>query len=158
MKRYFSLREVASAVVLMIGLTRMTGYFLGNQVLQGIGAVSGVAPFTKVFCSADGYEAFTARFWLRGQKADGSTEELEMTPERYARLRGPYMRRNVYGAALVFAPKLPQPLRESLHANALRPHSTMWRELGLPEDWISATIRIHDREGQEWDFSITPKS
>lgn len=152
MKPRFSFHNGMAALLLVLGLTRMTGYFLGNRALQGIGAVSGIAPYTKVFCSADGYEAFTARFWLRGQKADGSTEEVVFSPELYTRLRGPYMRRNVYGAALVFAPRLPAALREAIHAKALRPDGPMWRELNLPRDWKQVSIEIEDRDGARWSY------
>ena len=155
MKSLARLRDAAAVFLLFFGLTRMAGYFLENRMLQGIGAASGIAPYTKVFCATDGYEAFTARFWLRGERADGSTEDLPFTPALYARLRGPYMRRNVYGAALVFAPKLPQGLREAVHAHALRPGGEMWRELALPADWTRATIMIEDREGIRWSLSST---
>lgn len=134
-------------LILLLGLTRMTGYFLNSKVLQGIGAASGIAPFTKVFSDTDGYEAFTASFLLRGRTADGSVEEVVITPGRYARLRGPYMRRNVYGAALVFAPRLPENLRTALHRDALRPGSPLRQELGLPDDWVSADLIIRPREG-----------
>jgi hypothetical protein len=155
MSKRISFQNAAALLVLALGLTRMAGYLLDNRVLQGIGAASGVAPFTKVFCSADGYEAFTADYWLYGQRADGSKEKLKLTPELYAKIQGPYMRRNVYGAALVFAPRLPEQLRQCLHDTALQPNSTMWQELALPKDWISASIHIQDREGQEWDFSAS---
>ena len=157
MKARLSFHNVMAALLLFLGLTRMVGYFLGNRPLQGIGAASGIAPYTKVFCSAEGYEAFTARFWVRGQKADGSTEGIVFTPELYTRLRGPYMRRNVYGAALVFAPRLPAPLREAVHAKALRPDGPMWRELGLPRDWKHVSIEIEDRDGHRWSFT-SPES
>lgn len=153
MKPRISFHNLIAAFLLLLGLTRMAGYFLDNRVLQGIGAASGIAPYTKVFCSAGGYEAFTARFWLRGEKADASTQDIVFTPQLYARLHGPYMRRNVYGAALVFSPRLPAPLRDAVHAQALHPGSLMWRELDLPEDWKHVTIQIEDRAGSRWSFS-----
>lgn len=147
MKRNSRLPDIAAAIILVLGLTRMVGYWLDSHTLQGIGAASGVAPFTKVFSATDGYEAFTASFRLRGQNKDGVRHEIALTPERYARLHGPYMRRNVYGAALVFAPRLPEELRVALHKHALNPGSAMWRELDLPTDWVSAEIHIQPREG-----------
>lgn len=134
-------------LILVLGLTRMAGYCMNSKILQGIGAASGIAPFTKVFSDTDGYEAFTASFLLRGKTASGSVEEIIITPERYARLRGPYMRRNVYGAALVFAPRLPENLRTVLHRDSLKPGAPMRRELGVPDSWISADLVILPREG-----------
>ncbi len=141
-------------IFLALGLTRMTGYFLDSKILQGIGAASGIAPFTKVFSETDGYEAFTASFCLRGRTAEGGVQEIALTPERYARLRGPYQRRNVYGAALVFAPRLPERLRESLHARALLPGSVLREELGIPSDWVAAELVVRPREGSA-DTSFT---
>lgn len=157
MKQRSRLPNIAAAIILALGLTRMVGYWLDNRTLQGIGAASGLAPFTKVFCATDGYEAFTASFRLRGQNEDGVSHEITLTPERYARLRGPYMRRNVYGAALVFAPRLPEELRVALHERALKPGSALWRELDLPTDWVSAEIHIQPREGSletTWIYPI----
>ena len=153
MKTHITIRDGLLALMLVVGMTRMMGYVVGSRLLQGIGAASGIAPFTKVFCSVDGYEAFTAQYWLCGARADGSTEKLELTRERYARLHGPYMRRNAFGAALVFAPRLPEALRSALHAEALRPQSVMWRELEVPDEWVSLAILIRDLEGNEWCFT-----
>ncbi len=144
-------------LVLVLGLTRMVGNWTQSKVLQGIGAASGIAPFTKVFSATDGYEAFTASFVIRGTAANGAVSEIQLTPEIYSQLRGPYMRRNVYGAALVFAPRLPEALRMTLHNQALRPDSPLRTELEIPADWVSAELIIRPREGSPdsaWTYQI----
>lgn len=139
--------NTAAAVILLLGLTRMAGHWWDCRWLQGLGAASGIAPFTKVFSSVDGYEAFTAQCGLRATDAAGIRQEIRLTPARYAGIRGPYLRRNVHGAMLVFAPRLPENLRASLHRQALRPHAGLRRELGIPEDWTDFEIFIEPRAG-----------
>ena len=138
--------------ILLLGLTRMAGYLMDNRALQGLGAASGLAPFPKVFCDSDGYEAFTATCVLSGQKPDGTREEIPLTPERYARLQGPYQRRNAYGAALIFAPRMPENLRLSLLQQQMAPGSPLWQELGLPDNWTAAQLTIHPRPGQAGSY------
>ena len=51
-------------------------------------------------------EPFSTRFVLEWTDAAGRAGSLRLTPEVYARLRGPYNRRNVYGAAVACGPVL----------------------------------------------------
>jgi hypothetical protein len=46
-------------------------------------------------------------------------------------MRGPYNRRNVYGAALAYAPVLPPALRDPVTKHALCGDAPLLRELGL---------------------------
>jgi hypothetical protein len=139
-------------LILLLGLTRMAGHLMDNRTLQGLGAASGIAPFPKVFCDSDGYEAFTATCVLSGQKPNGTRQEILLTPERYARLQGPYQRRNAYGAALIFAPRLPENLRQSLLQQQMSPGSPLWHELGLPANWTAACLTIQPRPGQSGPY------
>ena len=127
---------------------QMIGYLCGLPILRGLGAASGIAPFPKVFCEAEGYEGFAARFVLEGTRQDGSHWEQKIDPETYARIRGPYNRRNVYGATLAYAPRLPEALRAALLAETLAPGSQMRRELGVPEDIRALRILIFPRSGE----------
>jgi hypothetical protein len=62
---------------------------------------------------------------------DGTERQLELTPEVYAKLRGPYNRRNVYGAALAFGPVLPVEMRNAVMKYALCGERPLFRELGI---------------------------
>lgn len=140
--------NLIAIVVLVIGSTQMVGYLTGLRPLRGIGLASGVAPFPKVFCEADGYEAFAARFQLEGTRPDGSSWIAPLDPERYARIQGPYNQRNVHGATLAFAPRLPEDLRRSLISGALAPESCLRRELDIPEDLTDLRVVITPRPGE----------
>jgi hypothetical protein len=73
-----------------------------------------------------GLETYSTRFLF---EIDG--RRIELTPEIYARLRGPYNRRNVYGAALAYAPVVPAELREPVTQFALCGDKPLLRELGI---------------------------
>lgn len=142
-------RNRLALLVLGLGLLQMVGHFCGSREMRGLGLATGFAPYPKVFCEVDGYEAFAARFELVGKHADGSPWQGEIDPARYARLAGPYNRRNVYGAALAFAPRLPGELRDGVIARALHPDSTLRRELDIPGDVVDLRVRIRHGQ-QEW--------
>jgi hypothetical protein len=74
--------------------------------LKGIGAATGASPEPKVFSSVRGLETFSTRFFIEWTDGAGNFHSPEITPELYAELRGPYNRRNVYGALLAYGPVL----------------------------------------------------
>ena len=148
-------RNVMAILLLIVGMSQMVGYVTGLRVLRGIGLASGVAPFPKVFCAADGFEAFAASFYVEGDLPGGELWSRKVDPEWYAQMRGPYNRRNVYGAALAFAPRLPEDLRDAILEEALKPGSAMRSELGIPSDLTSLRVRIIPRDGESdgpWTF------
>lgn len=89
----------------VVGLSQMAGDVLGWPALRGLAAATGAAPAPKVFGSVAGHETFSARFTLQWDDGAGR-RSLDVTPEVYERLRGPYNRRNAYGAALSYGPVL----------------------------------------------------
>ncbi|MCU0797278.1 MAG: hypothetical protein MUF31_15240 [Akkermansiaceae bacterium] len=142
-------------LVLGVGLLQMLGHITGWKVLRGLGLASGISPYPKVFCAVEGYEGFTARFELEGIRDDGAVWRVPLDGERYARIRGPYNRRNVHGATLAFAPRLPGELREELLERALAPGSVLREELGVPADVRQLRVRITPRDGNDlgpWVF------
>lgn len=152
-------RNLLALLLLVVGSSQMIGYLTGKPLLRGVGLASGIAPFPKVFSEADGYEAFAASFRLEGLLADGTRWNRDIDPEWYSQLRGPYNRRNVYGAALAFAPRLPGKLRDHLLRQALSPASRMRKELGIPEDLHDEAIIITPRDGENhgpWKFTPDP--
>lgn len=97
----------AAALLLgALGCIRMLADLAGLAPVAAVAAASGAAPAPKVFTSAQGLETFSSRFFVEWETADGETHAVELGPERYARLAGPYNRRNVYGAAFAYGPVL----------------------------------------------------
>ena len=126
---------------------QMVGYISGSVVLRGIGAASTTSPLPKVFSDVDGLETFASEFTLRYRDVSGTVTETPITPKLYGRLGGPYNRRNVYGAALSYAPRLPVPLWEAVYCYGLAPEGPLRTELGLGAEAteISVTIRTRTR-------------
>lgn len=152
-------RNTMAIVLIVVGSLQMVGYLTGRKALRGIGAAGVFAPFPKVFCEAEGYEAFAASFFLEGTQPDGRAWSCQLTPERYAKLAGPYNRRNVYGATLAFAPRLPDEMRTVLLGKALSENSTLLRELEIPPDVEGLKIRIVPRPGEAnepWIYQPEP--
>lgn len=124
-------RTVLAAGLLVVGLLQMAGDVTGLTVLRGLGAATAASPAPRVFSSVRGLETFSTRFYLDWIDADGSAQSLELTPETYARMLGPYKRRNVYGAVLAYGPVLPADLRDPVMRYALTGDAPLLREVGI---------------------------
>ena len=136
-------RKIATILIGTIACLQIAGHLIGSRTLRGLGLATGIAPYPKVFCEANGYEPFAATFELTGS----NEEKIALTAERYADLEGPYQRRNVYGAALAYAPGLPEDLRNHLFEKILTDNFTLAHELGLTEI-RDPEIIITPREGE----------
>src|SRR5688572_11455961 len=91
-----------------LGLMQTVGYVVGSKAIRAIGAATAASPLPKVFSDVDGLEPFASTFHLEGTTSGGERIRIPLTPELYQRLQGPYNRRNVYGAAIAFGPRLPE--------------------------------------------------
>ena len=60
----------------------------------------------RVFSSVHGLETFSSEFVVEWTDNERRAQAVKLTPELYSRLQGPYNRRNVFGAALAYAPVL----------------------------------------------------
>jgi hypothetical protein len=145
-------RQLGAAGLLIFSMIQMAGDLSGNRLLKGLGAASVAAPAPKVFCDLNGFEPFASTFVVTLDGDD--TISLPITPDLYARLKGPYNRRNVYGAAIAGAPLLPESMRQTVLAYAFAPDGPLGRELGVPKD-SRVTLRIHTNtrgRNDRWTF------
>lgn len=133
-------QDWGAALLLLLGLSQMAGDALGLRWLRGLGAASVAAPLPKVFSDVSGLETFASDFLLEAETPRGVLH-VPITPHLYARVEGPYNRRNVYGAALSYAPRLPGELWKPVYCYGLAPNGPLRRELGLPAD--ATAIRVH---------------
>jgi hypothetical protein len=149
-------RNCAAIVLLVLGSFQMLGDITGSRVLRGIGAASAMSPAPKVFNDVDGLETFASEFTLHYRRIDGQHASLGITPEVYGRLGGPYNRRNVYGAALSYAPRLPEPLWTTVFCYGLTPGGPLRSEIGIPADAheLSISIRTLTRgRTDQWTYA-----
>ena len=128
-----SRHTLGAAALLVLGLSQMAADLAGWPTLKAIAAATGAAPAPKVFGAVQGHETFSARFTLHWQTADGVWHEAPITPERYARLRGPYNRRNAYGAALSYGPVLKDDPHAGRMFDAVARHATCGDATALRE-------------------------
>jgi hypothetical protein len=154
---------LAAAFLIALGCTQMAGDVLRLPVVKGIGAATSASPAPKVFTAQEGFETYANRFYLEWRDAGGAQKSLELTPEVYAALTGPYNRRNVFGAVFSYAPVLDaNPLTRPMFRTVLersfcgaRPPVT---EIGLPPDaarHAAARIRLEPRRAPgRHDFAL----
>lgn len=157
------MRRIAAYALLVLGLLQMLGSVTGSAALRGIGAASAASPAPKVFTTVRGLETFSTRFELSWDDIDGKERSIVLTPDLYAGLKGPYNRRNVYGALLAYGPILAtDPLTSAMYREisrfALCGDAPVLRDLGLDPGRIgeSVTIRYTPRPGS--DIGDLPRS
>lgn len=127
-------------IIIIFSSFQILGFLFNWKELKGIGAASLISPFPKVFGDVDGLETFASKFTLILHHNDGRVSRIEVTPELYSKLKGPYNRRNVYGAALSYAPKMPENLWKTVfHYGFTGP---LIHELDLPEDLKCVGVEI----------------
>ena len=96
----------AWGLLLVLGLSQMAGDLFALPWLRGLAAATAASPAPKVFTNHGAREPFSTRFALVVHDTRGGVERIELTPELYARLEGPYNRRNALGAVLAAGPIL----------------------------------------------------
>jgi len=136
------MRSRSAYLLLAVGLMQMTGDLCDVPVLRGLGAATMASPAPRVFTTRAGIEGFSARFFI-----EWPNHSLELTPQLYARLRGPYNRRNVYGAALAGGPLLRsdpklRPMWDAVASRALCGNAPLLRELGIDPTTIDGPVRL----------------
>ena len=139
-----------------MGSLQMIGYVAGSDTLRGFAAATTMAPMPKVFSDVNGLETFASEFTLNYWEPNGTEDSLRITPDVYARIGGPYNRRNVYGAALSYAPRMPEALWTSVYCYGLAKQGPLRREIGLrPEQRdMAITIRTKTRGRHDsWTFA-----
>jgi hypothetical protein len=132
--------RVAAGVLVGVGCLQLTGDLLGALPLKALGAASHASPAPKVFTAHEGLETFSARFVIGWHDSAGVPKNVELTPKLNNRIRGPYNRRNPFGAALAGAPMLSaSPQLAPMHQAMLR-HTFCRRENLLAEIGITQAL------------------
>jgi hypothetical protein len=130
-----------------LGLLRMIADLAGLAPLAAAAAATGASPAPRVFSSVRGLETYSTRFFVEWTTDAGAQRSVELTPERYARLAGPYNRRNVYGAAIAYGPLLAGDphagaLWRSVYREALCGDAPLLGELGIDASDRIGNVRV----------------
>lgn len=128
--------KLYALLLLLVGSLQIVGDVLRVPAVKGLGAATMISPAPKVFSSVRGLETYSTRFFVEWTDEESDAHELELTSQVCAGIRGPYNRRNVYGAALAYGPVLAQDPngRAMLHSvleYGLLGDAPLLRELGI---------------------------
>lgn len=144
---------IAAAGLIAIGSIQMLGDLCAQPQIKAIGAVTHASPAPKVFTAQNGFETFSARFFIEWRDTSGQPHTLELTPSTYRRLQGPYNRRNAYGAALSYGPVLAanprtRPMLDLVMDHAFCGDAPLLGELGIQKDDIvyPLIVRLEPRQ------------
>jgi hypothetical protein len=141
-------------VLLVVGLLQMSGDALDGagltrvgSALKALGAATTASPAPRVFAASRGLETFSTRFYVEWTDDVNESHSLLITPELYARIRGPYNRRNMYGAALAYGPILASTdttrrLFDSVAEYALCGQAPLLQELRVNTKTIRGRVRV----------------
>lgn len=136
----------AQCSLLAIGLVQMAAAIAGADGLRAVASATLLSPAPKVFTAVSGIETFSSSFFVEWSEPGGERSE-RITPQRYAQLEGPYVRRNAYGAALAYGPVLAtnprtRAMLEAVLRRALGGDAPIARELGLDVERRTGPLRV----------------
>ena len=153
--------KVFSYLLIGIGSLQLLGLVIGNDTIRGLGFATGASPLPLVFSKFRGVENFAADFFIDVEFDNGDRLETRLTSEMYSNLKGPYNRRNPYGAVLAYGPMLTEKhevqLRDQILRYGICSNGPLARELGYEQIIRSATISFRSKtKGKEktWDFHV----
>jgi hypothetical protein len=143
-------------LLLALGLLQMAGDLLHVPAIKGLAAATAASPAPKVFSAVRGLETYSTRFFVEWTDAAGRFQSVEITPERASGLRGPYSRRNVYGAVLAYGPIMQsdatlRPMFDSVSRYALCGDAPLLREMGIDIAGMQSRprVRLETRPGSQ---------
>ena len=151
------MKNLIYVLVVLIGMLQIIGYVTKVDAIRSLGIVSSSAPLPLVFTEVKGVETFVSDFYIRYKDAEGVQQELKLTPEIYKQLRGPYNRRNIYGAAIGYGPVLPESLWNSVLSYGLCNH-VLNEEFDISNEASEVSVSIKTRTAHRDDsWILTPK-
>ena len=141
------MRFLPLAVLCFVGCLQMAGDLLRLPPLKAFGAALAASPAPKVFTAQNGFETYSSSFFLEWTGSGGAQHSVEITPENYSGVRGPYNRRNAYGAAVSYGPVLAAnprtaPMLAAVTQYALCGQAPLVRELGLDAAAGAGSMRL----------------
>lgn len=142
----------AAWALLLLGLMQMFGDLAGLPGLKALAGATAASPAPKVFCAVKGYETISTKIRFEILQ-DGRWEPAPLL--EVGRLRGPYNRRNVYGAALAYAPVMEPGLRRAVWRHGLCGEAGLLDEAGLEAYKGRKTRLVYElRDGREKVFPV----
>ncbi len=144
-----------TALVLGIGSLQIIGLLTQIDAIRNIGRLTSASPLPFVFSDFRGLETYSLEFNITAEGTDGTSITKLITPKLYGEFKGPYNRRNVYGAVLAYGPKLHEPSEKPMVDSVLKygfcnngPLAEMFESsTPLRKVVITATSKARNAEG-----------
>lgn len=153
--------RIPALILITVGLISPIGYFFNITALKGLGLSYAISPLPLVFSDVNGFETFSAKFELNLNYVDGESEKFEISPRSIKNFSGPYNRRNVYGAAISYSPRLPSPVVQSILFSALCEPGFIKEEFAIKKDIRNIELitksQTQGRENQSFQSRIKCK-
>lgn len=126
----------ATFFLVMVGTLQMAGDLANIKVAKALGFALAASPAPKVFTIQNGFETYANRFFLVYDDVSGGKTKVAITPKNYQGIRGPYNRRNAFGAATSYGPVLSKssitrPMLESVLRHSFCGQSIVAEELAI---------------------------
>ena len=128
--------NVIAAFLIFLATIKVFADVFNFEKISALAAIINVAPAMKVFTAHKGYETYSSKFTLETRHTDGQVIATKINSKTYAGLKGPYNRRNVYGALIAYGPYLTN--KPNTHdmwyvmaSNAFCGNSSILSELGI---------------------------
>jgi len=153
------MRKIIYSMIVLIGLLQSIGYLTKIENIRNLGVLTTASPLPIVFTDVNGVEAFAADFYLNWNDKSTNSKQIKITPALYAQLKGPYNRRNAYGAAIAGGPILPEKIWKPILKYGLC-QNVLENELRLPIDKESFSLKINTRtknRKNQWTHNIDCK-
>jgi hypothetical protein len=149
-----------ATLLVAIGCLQMISDLSGQPAVKAVGAALHASPAPKVFTAQNGFETYSSKFYIDWQDRAGARHSIELTPQNYGDLKGPYNRRNAYGAAISYAPvwasnPLTKPMGEQVARYGFCGDAPLLAELRIPRDQVVYPLRV--RLEPRDDRSRSPK-
>jgi len=148
--------------LLALGCLHTFGYALGSPTIKGLAFSSVASPLPLVFSAYNGMETFSTSFELYAQLQNSSNITIQLDNKVYGSLRGPYNRRNVFGAIFAYGPFFnttqTESLRQMILEYGLCNNGPLAKEFGLTELILQVTIEVKSKtagnENKVWYMNV----
>lgn len=159
---FITVKNILLCLLLLIGLTSSIGHITNNGKIKGLGFASGASPLPLVFSVYNDIETFSTTFDIEATLLNDTVIQINLNKDNYGLLKGPYNRRNVFGAVFSHGPFFNMDtmikLRQRILYYGFCEKRVLIKEFGYDEYVKSVHITVKSKtvgnEGKVWTMSV----
>lgn len=145
------MKNIKYYLIVLIGFLQIIGYLTKLDNIRNLGWLTSASPLPIVFTEMDGVETFAADFYLQWDDENCEQKRIKITPEMYSKLKGPYNRRNIYGAAIAGGPVIAESLWQPVLNYGLC-NNILTDELQIPVTENEVSVYVTTRTKHRNDY------